>query len=112
MNDNCITGPIFHRQFVLENKCQENAGHTHNYDHATIVIRGRIRVSREHLVDGDWVAGETDEHAAGEVVDIPANVKHTLKALEPNTVYLCVFSHRDFDGLVTQRYVGNQQAYV
>lgn len=97
-----IVGPIGVRQFVLEEKCQESEGHEHNYDHTTFVHRGRLRVTMGERVN---------EYAAGEFVVIPAGMRHTLKALEPNTVYYCIFSHRDFDGLVTQRYIGNVRAY-
>jgi quercetin dioxygenase-like cupin family protein len=106
-------GPIGFRRFVLEKTCNESEGHEHNYDHATIVVRGRIRVAYSYLNrEGKEVKGETQEFCQGEVIEIKAKVRHTIKALDDNTVYLCVFSHRDFDGLVTQSYVGNTAAYV
>jgi quercetin dioxygenase-like cupin family protein len=108
-----IIGPIAYRPFVLAEVCQESAGHEHNYDHVTIVISGRIRVQYAWTeIDGRVVRGESREFAQGEVVHIKAHVRHTIKALESNTKYLCVFSHRDFDGLVTQAYVGNEAATV
>ena len=106
-----INGPIGYRQFALEKVCEVNEGHTHNYDHAMIVISGRLRVRYRYTVDGQTVEGDSREFAQGEIVTVKANVLHEIKALEPNTRYLCVFSHRDFDGLVTQTYVGNQAAY-
>ena len=110
--DLAIVGPIGVRRHVLEKTCNESEGHEHNYDHTTIVIRGSIRVTYSYPKDGEIAAGESREFAAGELIEIKANVHHTIKALEDNTVYYCIFSHRDFDGLVTQKYVGNSQAYV
>ena len=112
MTEVAITGPIGYRRYVLEKTCESNVGHTHNYDHTTIVIRGSIRVTiSKQDADGNTVTVGSREYSAGEVVFIAANLMHTIKALEDNSVYMCVFSHRDFDGLVTQKYVGNGAAY-
>ena len=106
-----ITGPIGYRKHFLEKTCQENQGHEHNYDHATIVISGKIKILYNYIKDGKLINGESKEFSIGEVIHIKANVKHTIKALEDNTMYMCIFSHRDFDGLVTQTYIGNASAY-
>lgn len=107
-----LVGPVGIRGFHLEQACQAHEGHTHNYDHTTIVIAGRVKVTYRYERDGDLVEGETREFGPGEAIAIQADVHHTVKALEPGTHYLCVFSHRDFGGLVTQSYVGNQEAYA
>ena len=105
--DAALVGPIGVRRFVLEKKCHTGALHSHNYDHTTIVIHGRIQISM--VVDD--VEQPSQEYSAGELVPIPAQSKHKIKALEDNSVYLCVFSHRDFEGLVSQWFVGNAAAY-
>lgn len=102
------TGPIGHRRFTLDKKCQTNLNHKHNYDHTTIVINGRIEITVEKE-DG---SKSKKEFTAGELFEVPAQQLHTIKALEDNSVYLCVFSHRDFNGLVTQKYIGNNGAYI
>lgn len=107
--DVAVTGPIGYRRFVLEKKCVANEGHKHNYDHATIVIRGRVQVT---VTDDDGKELAKREYGAGDLFEVKASHFHEIKALEDNSVYLCVFSHRDFDGLVTQRYVGNAEAYI
>jgi quercetin dioxygenase-like cupin family protein len=112
MSDLAIIGPLGVRRFHLEKVCETNEGHKHNYDHVTLVIRGRIKVQYRYEKDGQVVEGETKEFGPGEHLVVKAEVFHTIKALEPDTVYNCVFSHRDFDGLVTQTYVGNDRAYV
>lgn len=112
MSSLAIIGPIGYRKFTLEKVCESHAGHEHNYDHSTIVVKGSIKVIYSYIKDGELVEGESREFGAGEVVEIKAKVRHTIKALEPNTQYMCVFSHRDFDGLVTQKYIGNEAAYT
>lgn len=106
-----VVGPVGIREFHLETPCEAHEGHTHNYDHATIVISGRVKVSYGFEKDGRRVVGESREFGPGECIAIKADVHHTVKALEPDTRYLCVFAHRDFGGLVSQSYVGNPKAY-
>lgn len=107
-----LVGPVGIRRELLEKTCQEAVGHTHNYDHTTIVIRGRLQITYHQLqTDGTWAVSKVEEASQGSAVFIAATVRHTLKALDDNTQYMCVFSHRDFDGLVTQIYVGNAKAY-
>lgn len=103
-----VHGPIQTRKFLLENVCESNVGHKHNYDHAMIVIRGRIQVLYRTQEGGPVHQSKSFEQ--GEIVTVKAEVFHEVKALESNTQYICVFSHRDFDGLVTQTYNGNLQA--
>ena len=69
----------------------------------------RCRKSREGLA---ILAESKKEFVAGELFEVAAEQSHTIKALEDNSVYLCVFSHRDFKGLVTQKYIGNNGAYI
>lgn len=102
-----ITGPIAYRQFLLPKACEANQGHRHNYDHATFVHRGRVLIT---ITDDDGKEVSSREYGAGEFAEIKATLHHKIKALDDNTVYYCIFSHRDFDGLVTQRYVGNAWA--
>lgn len=107
-----LVGPLGIRRELLEKTCQEAVGHEHNYDHTTIVIRGRLQITFHQLqATGEWVAVSVREYEQGSAIPILATVRHTIKALEDNTQYMCVFSHRDFDGLVTQNYVGNSTAY-
>ena len=112
MSELTVRGPVGVRRFHLAKTCQTNEGHKHNYDHVTIVIRGRVKVRYSYDHDGQRIDGESREFGAGEDFVVKAQVYHEVKALEPDTVYLCVFSHRDFDGVVSQQYTGNDLAYV
>lgn len=107
-----VIGPVSLRTFDLEKKCQENEQHAHNYDHTTIVVAGGIKVFYEYEDKGETVKGESGEYHQGEAVCIKAGVRHTVKALVDNTKYMCIFSHRDLDGLITQSYVGNEGATI
>lgn len=114
MSDLAIVGPVGIRRMHLEHACEANIGHEHNYDHTTIVIRGRVRVLYRYVRDGQEVEGETAEFGPGETIFIRAKVRHTIKALTDDVVYMCVFSHRDFGGVVVESYeasMGNQRAY-
>ena len=82
---------------------QQVDGHAHNFDHATFVSAGAFRIHR---------GTEVIEVRAGELpVLIAAGVEHTLIALEDNSVYLCIYSHRLPQGDVVQRYTGWIDAY-
>jgi quercetin dioxygenase-like cupin family protein len=105
-----LIGPLEIRRFHLARICDAHEGHEHNYDHDTIVISGRVRVFYAKGTDGQSAPSESQDFGPGDVVFIAARVAHTVKALENDTRYLCVFSHRDFDGRVSQEYVGNAEA--
>lgn len=106
-----IKGPVGYRQFVLEKTCNINEGHKHNYDHNTIVIRGSLRVTYKDEIDGKVIESESRDFYQGEHVHIAKGRYHSIKALEDNTIYQCIFSHRDWDGNIIQSYIGNVQAY-
>lgn len=101
-------GPVHPRRFHLAKTCHSSETHQHNYDHSTIVLRGRLLLITS---DPDGTEVSRQEYGWGEWFDMKAYQHHTLKALEDGTVYDCVFSHRDFDGQVSQRFVGNSEAY-
>lgn len=102
-----VVGPIQMRKFHLAKTCDADEGHQHHYDHALLVLRGRLKVSYRYEQDGKTVEGESREFGQGESLTVKADVFHTAKALEPDTLYACIFSHHDFDGQVVQTYTGN-----
>jgi len=90
-----------------------DVGHLHEYDHTTVVTHGRAKILYEYMQDGVRVSGESSEIGHGcakSYIAIKAEVLHTVKALEDDTQYLCMYSHRDFDGTVVQEYNGNDKA--
>lgn len=100
-----INGPVGYREFKLAKTCNVSENHRHNYDHVTIVIMGTVSIT----ING--IEGNK-EYGPGAVINVPATQEHTIKALTDNVRYLCVFSHRDFNGLVTQDYLGDHEAYA
>jgi quercetin dioxygenase-like cupin family protein len=56
--------------------------HVHDYDHATLVCAGSVRVWIEHEQQSDY--------AAGRAVCIKAGKKHHFQTLEPNTRLSCI----------------------
>lgn len=110
MSDIAIEGPIGRRRHILPKTCDTCVGHQHNYDHSTIVVCGGIRVTIRDREDGPIVS-ERDYLPGSDPVFVAARKFHTIKALFDSTVYFCLFSHRDFDGMVSQEYMGNQEAY-
>lgn len=112
-----ISGNIFIRPNQLPKAGDKTDGHTHNFDHTTIVFSGRVRViARKPGLDGQLIEiadrcfGGPDDH--GRHFLVKANVHHEIVALEDNTEYWCVYSHRTPQGEVSQANTGWQDAYT
>lgn len=112
-----ISGNIFIRPNTLPNVGDKVDGHTHNFDHTTIVFSGRVNV-KAWRVNPDGSRGEMiAERNFGGPDDIArhflvrAEVAHEITALEPNTVFWCVYSHRTPQGDVVTHNTGWQDAY-
>jgi quercetin dioxygenase-like cupin family protein len=111
MTDVAAVGPVGIRRFTLGAACQEHRGHTHNYDHVTVVERGSVRVFTREAEGGpekEW----PKVYRAGQWFVVKRDLYHRIKALEPGTAYSCMYWHRDHDGLVVETYEGNDAAYV
>ncbi len=124
-------GNIFIRPNRLDKAGDKTTGHTHNFDHVTIVFTGAIHVRafrRAQIVkevgpdDGlgaeistpeyhDTLIAERDFHAPAHCL-IRADVMHEITALEDNTVYWCCYAHRTPQGDVVQHETGWTDAYV
>lgn len=97
-------GNIWVRQHHLASKDQDNGGgHTHHFDHVTLLARGKVRVE---------VAGyPAKEFTAPTFIVIKKEHKHRFTALEDDTLYYCVFALRDVDGEVTDFFSGDNSPY-
>ena len=86
------------------NKGQDNGGgHTHHFDHVTLLVNGRVQVE---------VEGHPPKiFTAPKFIVIKKEQKHKFTALEDNTIYYCVFALRDIDGNVTDIYSGDDSPY-
>ena len=97
-----ISGNVFIRPNTLEKTGDGVAGHAHNFDHTTIIFTGKVHVKAK-LPDG--TIREADFEAPSHFL-VRAGVEHEIKALEDNTVFWCVYSHRDPQGKIHQEYTG------
>ena len=112
-----ISGNIFIRPNKLPEVGNSVDGHTHNFDHTTIVFSGRVNVKAwkampdgtkgEFLADRNF--GGADDISRHFLVK--ADVFHLITALEPNTEFWCVYSHRDPQGDVSVANTGWMDAY-
>lgn len=102
-----ISGNIFIRPNTLARAGEAVEGHTHNFDHTTIVFTGAVHV-KAVLPNGSVV--EQDFVAPAHFL-VRAHVKHEIRANMDGTVFWCVYAHRSPQGDVTQQYSGWLEAY-
>jgi hypothetical protein len=97
-------GNIWVRQNWLAQKGDDNGGgHTHHFDHVTLLAQGRVKVEVEGF--------EPKVFIAPTFIVIKKEHKHRFTALEDKTLYYCVFALRDVDGEVTDFYSGDNSPY-
>ena len=63
-----------------------NDGHTHIFDHQTLLGKGRIKVT---------VESKETEFTAPTIIFIRAGFKHKIEALEDDTICYCIHAIRD-----------------
>jgi quercetin dioxygenase-like cupin family protein len=101
-----VSGNVFIRPNPLEKKGDSVDGHTHPFDHTTIVFKGAVHVvatgPNGELLEQDFVA---PAHFL-----VRANWCHQITALEDDTVFWCVYSHRTPQGDIVQEYSGWREA--
>jgi hypothetical protein len=106
-----IAGNLFIRPNRLARAGDKTAGHAHNFDHVSIVFRGRVHV-RATLPDGRVIERDFGmDDPNGRHFLVKADVLHEITALEDDTEYWCVYSHRQPNGDVIQHYDGWDEAY-
>lgn len=102
-----VSGNIFIRRNALPAVGDRVDGHRHSFDHTTIVFSGAVRVKAK-LPDGQVL--ERDFEAPAHFL-VRADVEHEITATQPQTVFWCVYSHRDPQGRITQQFTGWEDAY-
>jgi hypothetical protein len=103
VNDLGYFGNIWVRSHVYNDGQTNGGGHTHHFDHITLLAQGKVKVE---------VEGYTPKiFAAPKFIVIKKEHKHRFTALEDNTIYYCVFALRDVDGDVTDIYSGDNSPY-
>lgn len=85
----CVAN-LFSRMMVFKNIGDTEVGHTHPFDHLTLLAAGKVRVT---------VEGTPTEFTAPHMIYIRADKVHELVALEPNTVAYCIHALRTGDAI-------------
>lgn len=89
-----FVGNIWVRQNYMEKAGDILGGHAHTHDHVSLLTSGKVTVKV-----GDY---EPKEFTAPTFIVIRKGLRHTITALEDNTVWYCVFAMRDIDGDPTE----------
>lgn len=101
-----VSGNIFIRKSWIDKKGGFIPGHKHNFDHTTIVFRGSIHV-KATLPDGSII--ERDFVAPSHFL-VKKDVTHLITALEDDSEFWCIYSHRNAQGEVIQVWDGWREA--
>jgi quercetin dioxygenase-like cupin family protein len=76
-----LVANIFSKQLNFLKTGDIEQGHTHTYDHLTLLAKGRLKVT---------VDGKETVFVAPHMIYIAKNKTHILEALEDNTVAYCI----------------------
>lgn len=83
----CVAN-LFSRQMHFEKAGDIEEGHTHPFDHLTLLAYGSVKVT---------VDGKESVFKAPHMLYIKADKVHFLEALEDNTLAYCIHALRDGD---------------
>jgi quercetin dioxygenase-like cupin family protein len=81
----CVAN-LFSRMMHFKSAGDVEHGHTHAFDHLTLLASGSLRVT---------VEGKTTDFKAPHMIYIHKDKNHELVALEDNTVAYCIHALRD-----------------
>jgi len=81
----CVAN-LFSRMMHFNNAGDIEYGHTHSFDHLTLLAKGKLKVT---------VEGQVTEFTAPHMIYIKADKMHELVSLEDDTVAFCIHALRD-----------------
>jgi len=81
----CVAN-LFSRMMRFEKAGDTEIGHTHQFDHLTLLAKGKLKVT---------VEGATSEFTAPHMIYIHKDKVHELEALADETVAYCIHALRD-----------------
>jgi quercetin dioxygenase-like cupin family protein len=81
----CVAN-LFSRMMRFEKAGDTEIGHTHQFDHLTLLAKGKLKVT---------VEGVASEFAAPHMIYIHKDKVHELEALTDETVAYCIHALRD-----------------
>jgi quercetin dioxygenase-like cupin family protein len=102
------TAGVFTRMMHFQSVGDVEHGHFHSYDHITMLAYGSLKVT---------VDGKETVFQAPHLIYIKKDKRHTLEALESNTVAACIHYNRALPGataeeLITPDMIPNGVTYV
>jgi len=103
MSDLGYFGNIFVRQNFLEKPGDSIKTHTHAFDHVSLLVSGKARVTVDGYPPKDFTAPT--------FIVIKKEHKHKFEALESNTLWYCVFALRDANGEVSDIYLSENHPF-
>lgn len=83
----CVAN-LYSRMMHFQRAGDTEVGHTHQFDHLTLLAKGRLKVT---------VEGTSTEFTAPHMIYIHKDKVHELEALTDNTVAYCIHALRDKD---------------
>jgi quercetin dioxygenase-like cupin family protein len=89
VNLGCVAN-LFSRQMHFKKVGDMEMGHTHPFDHLTLLAAGSLKVT---------VEGKESVFKAPHMIYIHKDKVHELVALEDNTVAFCIHALRDGNGV-------------
>lgn len=91
-------GNIWIRQNVLEKSGDWYYGHTHDFDHISLLSHGKVLIEIE--------GRPPKEFQSPTFIIIKRDLEHKFTALEDNCVWFCIHALRDIDGEVVDDLYG------
>lgn len=84
----CVAN-LYSRMMHFKKAGDTEVGHTHQFDHLTLLAKGKLKVT---------VEGKTSEFTAPQMLYIHADKVHELVALTDDTVAYCIHALRTNEG--------------
>ena len=81
----CVSS-VYVRQMHFKNKGDIEQGHSHQFDHQTLLSKGSIKITLE---------GIENTYTAPHIIFIRKDHRHELVALEDDTIVYCIHALRD-----------------
>ena len=85
----CVSS-VYVRQMHFKKAGDIEQGHSHQFDHQTLLSKGSIKITLE---------GVENTYTAPHIIFIRKDHRHQLEALEDNTLVYCIHALRDGDDL-------------
>jgi hypothetical protein len=104
-----VSGNIYIRPCLLSKKGDSVQGHEHNFDHTTIFFSGSFHVK---TYDPGTDTRQEMDFTAPDFMLIKKHVHHEIiSTSEGESIFWCVYSHRDPNGEVVQEFNHRQESY-